>query len=105
MNIDPLGSIGLSALVASIPIIFLGVALAIIKMKGHIAATIATALAFGIAVLVYGMPASYASGQRFREPCSGFSLSAGSSLRHCLFTTCPSQPPIRSHQELTGFDL
>ena len=60
MNIDPLGSIGLSALIASIPIIFLGVALAIIKMKGHIAATIATGLAFGIAVFVYGMPASYA---------------------------------------------
>ena len=60
MNTDPLGSIGLSALVAAIPIIFLGVALAIIKMKGHIAATIATAMAFGIAVLVYGMPASFA---------------------------------------------
>ncbi len=60
MNIDPLGSVGLSALVAAIPIFFLGIALAFIKMKGHIAATIATALAIGIAVFVYGMPAQYA---------------------------------------------
>jgi lactate permease len=60
MNIDPLGSIGLSALVAAIPIFFLFIALAFLKMKGHIAATIATSLAVGIAIFVYGMPAQYA---------------------------------------------
>ncbi|MCX8026389.1 MAG: lactate permease LctP family transporter [Thermodesulfovibrionales bacterium] len=60
MNIDPFGAIGLSAIVAAIPIFFLFIALAWLKMKGHIAATIATVLAIGVAILVYGMPAQYA---------------------------------------------
>ena len=37
-NYDPLGQIGLSALVAAIPIFFLAWALGIKRMKGHLAA-------------------------------------------------------------------
>jgi lactate permease len=60
MNINPLGSITLSALVAAIPIIFLFIALAVLRMKGHIAASIATTLAVAIAIFIYGMPADLA---------------------------------------------
>ena len=56
MNVDPLGNIGLSALVAAIPIFFLFWALAIKRMKGHFAALGGTSLAVLIAVGVYGMP-------------------------------------------------
>ncbi len=50
----------LSALVAAIPIIFFFVALAVLRMKGHIAALITVALAIVIAVLVYQMPVAMA---------------------------------------------
>lgn len=54
------GSLWLSAAVAVIPIVFFFVALAVLRMKGHVAALITVALAVIIAVLVYGMPASQA---------------------------------------------
>lgn len=54
------GSLWLSAAVAVIPIVFFFVALAILRMKGHVAALITVALAVMIAVAVYGMPASMA---------------------------------------------
>jgi lactate permease len=61
MNLKPvMDSIFISALVASIPILFLFWALAVKRMKGHIAAPIATGLALVIAIAVYGMPAQYA---------------------------------------------
>ncbi len=50
----------LSALVAAIPIIFFFIALAVLRMKGYIAALITVALAIIIAVLVYQMPISMA---------------------------------------------
>lgn len=52
----PLGSLGLSAFVAAIPIIFFFVALAALRMKGHVAAAITLLLSLGVAVLAYGMP-------------------------------------------------
>ncbi|KFG94835.1 L-lactate permease [Burkholderia paludis] len=52
----PLGSLGLSALVAAIPIIFFFVALAVLRMKGHVAAAITLLLSLGVAILAYGMP-------------------------------------------------
>jgi lactate permease len=61
MNVDPLGNIGLSALVAAIPILFLFWALAIKHMKGHFAALGGTGLALLIAILVYGMPVDLAA--------------------------------------------
>ena len=61
MNLSPvMNNIFLSALVASIPILFLFWALALKRMKGHIAAPIATGLAVVIAIAVYGMPVQYA---------------------------------------------
>ena len=61
MNIDPLGNIALSALVAAIPIFFLFWALAIKRMKGQFAAMGGTGLAILIAVLVYKMPVDLAA--------------------------------------------
>ena len=58
--VDPLGSIGLSAFVAAIPILFLFWALAWKRMKGHWAALGAVLLAATVAVVVYGMPAKLA---------------------------------------------
>ncbi len=50
----------LSALVAAIPIIFFFVALAVLRMKGHIAGLITVAIAVVIAIVVYQMPAPMA---------------------------------------------
>ncbi|MCZ3100023.1 L-lactate permease, partial [Acinetobacter baumannii] len=41
----PLGSLWLSSLAAAIPILFFFVALALLRMKGHVAAAITLALA------------------------------------------------------------
>src|SRR3954468_2218917 len=57
---DPFGNLWLSALVAAIPIIFFFVALAILRMKGHIAGTITVLLSLAVAVFAYGMPADMA---------------------------------------------
>lgn len=54
--IDPLNNIGLSALLALLPILFIFWALIIKKMKGYQASLIATALAIIIAIAAYGMP-------------------------------------------------
>jgi L-lactate transport len=57
----PVGNnLWLSALVAVIPIVFFFVALAVLRMKGHIAAIITVLLAVLVAVLAYGMPVSMA---------------------------------------------
>ena len=61
MNVDSLGNIGLSALVAAIPIFFLFWALAIKRMKGQFAAMGGTGLAILIAVFVYKMPVDLAA--------------------------------------------
>ncbi|HEV3430958.1 MAG TPA: lactate permease LctP family transporter [Paraburkholderia sp.] len=52
----PLGSLWLSALVAAVPILFFFVALAGLRLKGHVAAAITLVLALGVAVFEYGMP-------------------------------------------------
>ena len=57
---DPLGNLWLSSLVAALPIIFFFVALALLRMKGHMAATITVAIAVVIAVAFYGMPTKMA---------------------------------------------
>lgn len=60
MNVNPLGNLALSAMVAGIPIIFLFIGLAFLKMKGHWTAIIATLLAVAVSVFIYGMPVKYA---------------------------------------------
>jgi L-lactate transport len=57
---DPLGNLWLSSLIAAIPILFFFVALTVLRMKGHLAATITVALALGVAVVFYHMPVSMA---------------------------------------------
>ncbi len=57
---DPFSNIGLSALVASIPVLFLFWALAYKKMKGHLAAVGAVILGLIVAIFAYGMPAKLA---------------------------------------------
>lgn len=57
---DPLGNLWLSSMVAAIPIIFFFIALALLRLKGHIAGTITVALALGVAILFYRMPVSMA---------------------------------------------
>ncbi|MBN3792074.1 lactate permease LctP family transporter [Burkholderia sp. Ac-20353] len=52
----PLGSLGLSALAAAIPIIFFFVALAGLRLKGHVAAAITLLLSLGVAIVAYRMP-------------------------------------------------
>lgn len=57
---DPLGNLWLSSLIAAIPIIFFFVALAILRLKGHVAGTITVALALLVAIFFYGMPVDMA---------------------------------------------
>ena len=52
----PLGSLWLSALAAALPILFFFLALAVLRMKGHVAAAITLLLALGVAIVAYGMP-------------------------------------------------
>jgi len=54
------GSLGLSALIAAIPLVVIFVCLAVLKMKAHKAAPLAVASAIGIAIVVWGMPAKLA---------------------------------------------
>ena len=57
---DPLGNLWLSALVAAIPIIFFFVALAVFRMKGHVAGTVTVILSLCVAVFFYRMPVNMA---------------------------------------------
>ncbi|MBB3219230.1 lactate permease LctP family transporter [Pseudoduganella umbonata] len=52
----PLGSLGLSALAAAVPIIFFFLALAVLRMKGHVAGAVTLGLALVVAIFAYGMP-------------------------------------------------
>ncbi|GAB6182688.1 L-lactate permease [Thermodesulfovibrio hydrogeniphilus] len=56
MDVNPLGSLALSALVSSVPILYLFWALAYKRMKGHWAAISAVVIAALISIVAYGMP-------------------------------------------------
>ncbi len=58
--VDPLGNPYLSALAAAIPIVFLFWALAIRRMKGHVAGCCTTVIAVVVAIAVFRMPAPLA---------------------------------------------
>lgn len=58
--IDPFNNIGLSALLAIVPILFIFWALIIKRMKGYQASLIAIGLAIVIAISAYGMPVKLA---------------------------------------------
>jgi lactate permease len=59
-EVNPLGNIGLSAVVAAIPVIFIFWALIIKKMKGYMASLLTLLVAILVSVLAYGMPAGLA---------------------------------------------
>ncbi len=54
------GSLGLSALVAAIPLAVIFICLALLKMKAHKAGPLAVASALAIAIIIWGMPAKLA---------------------------------------------
>ncbi len=60
-NYDPLGSVLLSALVASLPVVTMLVALAFLHVKAHIAAIAALVVAFVTALFLFGMPSGLAA--------------------------------------------
>ncbi len=57
---DPMGNLALSALMAAIPIIFFFLALAVLRIKGHVAAAVTLLLAIAVAIFAYGMPVAQA---------------------------------------------
>lgn len=57
--VNPLGNLGLSALVAAVPIISLFIALAVLRLKGHVSGLITLTMAALMASLVFSMPSSY----------------------------------------------
>ena len=61
-QIDPLGSIALSALLAAVPILVFLLCLVVFKMKGITAGIIATVLQVAIAAWPFGMPAGSIAG-------------------------------------------
>ncbi|MFZ5634780.1 MAG: L-lactate permease [Bacillota bacterium] len=56
--LNPFNNLGLSALVAAIPILFLFYALAIARMKGHYAGLLTLVIANVVAILAFDMPAT-----------------------------------------------
>jgi lactate permease len=57
---SPLGSLGLSAAAAVIPIVFFFLALAVFRLKGHVAGTITLALSILVAIFAFNMPVDMA---------------------------------------------
>jgi glycolate permease len=56
----PLGSLGVSALAAVIPIVFFFLALAVFRLKGHVAGSITLALSIAVAIFAFQMPVDMA---------------------------------------------
>lgn len=67
----PLGSLGLSALAAVIPIVFFFFALAVFRLKGHVAGTITLVLAVLVAIFAFQMPAGMAIAAALYGFCYG----------------------------------
>ncbi len=57
---DPFNNIYLSALVATIPVIFFFLALTVLRLKGHIAGAITLILSMAIAIFAFAMPVKMA---------------------------------------------
>ncbi|MFJ1573917.1 lactate permease LctP family transporter [Pseudomonas sp. NPDC088322] len=57
---SPLGSLGLSALAAVIPIVFFFLALAVFRLKGHVAGSITLGLSILVAIFAFNMPVDMA---------------------------------------------
>ncbi|MDL9948497.1 L-lactate permease [Gordonia sp. ABSL11-1] len=59
-DVSPLGNLGLSALVAALPLVVLFILLGGLKVKAWIASLVGLALALGVAIFAYQMPADQA---------------------------------------------
>ncbi|MDQ1296483.1 MAG: lactate permease, partial [Bacteroidota bacterium] len=70
--IDPLNNIGLSALVAAVPIFFIFWALIIKKMKGYLASLLTLVVAILFAIIIYGMPFKLAVSSTIHGALYGF---------------------------------
>lgn len=60
-TVDPLNSIGFSAILASLPIFFIFWALIVKKMKGYLASLLTLGVAFIVAIFLYKMPVGLAA--------------------------------------------
>ena len=69
--LDPMGSLWLSAFIASLPIFFLFIALAVLRMKGHFAALCSLAIAALLACTAFKMPVSLAAAAVLDGACFG----------------------------------
>jgi lactate permease len=67
----PLGSLWLSALAALVPIVFFFLALAVFRLKGHVAGTITLILAIVVAIFAFQMPAGMAIASALYGFCYG----------------------------------
>ncbi|MBJ6723410.1 L-lactate permease [Geomesophilobacter sediminis] len=65
------GSLGISALVAAIPLVVIFVSLAVLKMKAHKAGPLAVAVAVAIAILIWQMPVKLAALATFHGAAFG----------------------------------
>jgi hypothetical protein len=78
---DPLGNLWLSSLVAALPIFFFFIALAVLRMKGHVAGTITVAIALAVAIFFYKMPVEMALASAGMASCTACGPSPGSLWR------------------------
>src|ERR1019366_7163923 len=67
-------SLGLTALVVSIPILFLGLALSVKRMRGHVAGLLALAMTIVITTIAYRMPVTVALSAATRGMVTGLLL-------------------------------
>jgi lactate permease len=86
-NYNPLGNLGISALVAAIPLFILLYMLGIGRSKGHHAAFFGTLTAVLLAIIIWGMPVQLAVMATLTVCYLAFSPSSSSSLRPSGCTT------------------
>jgi lactate permease len=70
-ELSPLGSLGLSALVAVLPLATVLVLLGAIRLKAHLAALIGLAVALAVAIVAFGMPVGQAISGAFSGAAFG----------------------------------
>ena len=78
LNDTPLGSLGLSALVAALPLLVLFVLLGGLRVRAWLASLIALLVALLVAVIVYGMPSGRRCWRARRARPSASGRSSGS---------------------------
>jgi lactate permease len=90
------GSLGLSALVAAIPLVVIFVCLAVLKMKAHKAGPLAVASAIGIAITIRGMPVKLAGLAFMQGAAFGLFPVFYIVVTTCVFRHLPLPAPQRA---------